>query len=229
MLLIVVMTGLRAAADDPKPADPEPPRLKKKVKPDAEKKKDEKPPPRIEEKKDTEPQPDPAEEAKEILARIGKNLQTTEKRLADRDPGDGTRQTQRDIVKDLDALIEQIKQQQQQNSPQGGGGMGRMGKTSQQQAEREKSRRDSRPSSQRDQGSEAREKADNQAGKGGQSPEDMNKLADRFKDIWGHLPEALRQEIDAYARQGYMLKYNDLLRQYYTTLAEKGREGEGKR
>ena len=49
-------------------------------------------------------------------------------------------------------------------------------------------------------------------------------MADLSKDVWGHLPEALRQQMDAYARETFMLKYQDLLRQYYATLAEKGRK-----
>ena len=51
----------------------------------------------------------------------------------------------------------------------------------------------------------------------------MSKIADLYKDIWGHLPEKLRQEMDTYSREQFMAKYSDLLRQYYATLAEKGR------
>ena len=51
----------------------------------------------------------------------------------------------------------------------------------------------------------------------------MNKIADLYKDVWGHLPETLRQEMDQYSREQFMAKYNDLLKQYYATIAEKGR------
>jgi hypothetical protein len=44
-----------------------------------------------------------------------------------------------------------------------------------------------------------------------------------FKDIWGHLPETMRLEMDAYARQQFMPKYSDLLREYYKTIAERRR------
>src|SRR5439155_9320520 len=52
---------------------------------------------------------------------------------------------------------------------------------------------------------------------------DMSRIADLYKDIWGHLPEALRQEMDQYSREQFMAKYNELLKQYYSTIAEKGR------
>ena len=55
-----------------------------------------------------------------------------------------------------------------------------------------------------------------------------DKLADLYKDVWGHLPETLRAEMNAYAsREEFMAKYRDLLKQYYTTIAEKGQRKGG--
>ena len=112
------------AADDPAPEQPEAPlRLKKKAKPPAdapapEKQPEKAKPPREPESRDDkgEPDKDPAQEAKEVVERVSKNMRAAEDRLAQKDAGDGTRQIQRDILKDLDALIEQAKQQQQQNN-----------------------------------------------------------------------------------------------------------------
>ena len=60
---------------------------------------------------------------------------------------------------------------------------------------------------------------------GSTTPEMKNsKIADLYKDIWGHLPETLRQEMNQYSREQFMAKYNDLLKQYYATIAEKGRK-----
>jgi hypothetical protein len=47
---------------------------------------------------------------------------------------------------------------------------------------------------------------------------------DTTRSIWGHLPEAKRAEMDAYAREKFMTKYKDLINQYYETLAEKSRK-----
>jgi hypothetical protein len=54
---------------------------------------------------------------------------------------------------------------------------------------------------------------------GGKPPD---KLED-IKDIWGHLPETLRQEVDHYYRDQFMPRYRDLLQQYYSRLAERDR------
>ena len=45
-------------------------------------------------------------------------------------------------------------------------------------------------------------------------------LGDFAKDIWGHLPDTLRQEVDHYYREQFMPRYRDLLQQYYLRLAE---------
>jgi hypothetical protein len=52
------------------------------------------------------------------------------------------------------------------------------------------------------------------------------KVPDLYKDIWGHLPERLRQEMDMYYREQFMPRYQELLRQYYSSLAERKRPGE---
>ena len=40
------------------------------------------------------------------------------------------------------------------------------------------------------------------------------------KQVWGHLPDRLRQEMNQYYKEQFMPKYNDMLRQYYNRLAE---------
>jgi hypothetical protein len=47
-------------------------------------------------------------------------------------------------------------------------------------------------------------------------------LEDPFtKQIWGHLPERLRQQASQYYREQYMPKYGELLKLYYSNLAER--------
>ena len=55
------------------------------------------------------------------------------------------------------------------------------------------------------------------------------KMADMSRDVWGHLPESLRQEVDHYYRERFMPKYRELLRQYYMRLAEADRKNEPKK
>ena len=53
--------------------------------------------------------------------------------------------------------------------------------------------------------------------------------AESTKDIWGHYPEKLRMELDAYSREQFAAKYGELLKQYYQKIAEKGRRTENER
>jgi hypothetical protein len=50
------------------------------------------------------------------------------------------------------------------------------------------------------------------------------RIPDAYKDVWGQLPEKLRQEMDLYFREDFMPRYSDLLRQYYSSLAERERK-----
>src|SRR5262249_17536598 len=60
-------------------------------------------------------EPDPSQKLKEAIARLTKNLRTAEDRLGKEDAGEATRQVQRDILRDLDDLIEQAKHNDEQS------------------------------------------------------------------------------------------------------------------
>jgi hypothetical protein len=49
-------------------------------------------------------------------------------------------------------------------------------------------------------------------------------MADIWRDFWGELPATGRQEMDAYQKESYLPKYRELLKQYYSTIAEKARK-----
>ena len=50
-------------------------------------------------------------------------------------------------------------------------------------------------------------------------------LEDRVtKDVWGHLPPQLRQKMNQYYHEQFMPRYAELLKQYYTELAEREKE-----
>jgi hypothetical protein len=44
---------------------------------------------------------------------------------------------------------------------------------------------------------------------------------DVVRDVWGHLPEKLRQQATEYYKQEIMPRYAELLKRYYSSLAEK--------
>jgi len=273
VLAWVMVAPLSSSADDD-PAKPEPPiRLKKKKRADPmeepapakkpdEKKPDEKKPDeaKIGEKKDKgelpklkrEDEPDEpgdsGEDAKEIVARVGKNMRAAEDRLAKKDPGDATRGIQKDIIKDLDKLIDENQRQRQQQQQQGGGGGSATKRRLQEQQQQNGGQANKGGQKQKQSGKEGKGqkqkegngKGKNGAGKdkegkggkdkegkdgqgGGNGKKDSSRMADLYKDIWGHLPETERQQMDAYSREQFMDRYKGLLKQYYSTLSEKGR------
>ena len=53
---------------------------------------------------------------------------------------------------------------------------------------------------------------------------------DVVKDVWGHLPDQLRKQVTQYYREEFMPRYSELLKQYYSSLAEKNaKPGEPKK
>jgi hypothetical protein len=239
-----VFVTLLSAGDERTPDQP-PPTLKKKEKPGADRR--------------------PGESAldertKELLARVARNMESSEDRLKNRDPGEKTRAIQEQIIHDLDELIKKSKEQEnkesssQQSASSSQGGGGQSGRSQQQQQAEQQQRQQAgqqqqQAGQQQQQGAQAQQKngqgkkdqtaggqqqigkdksgkeGGNTAGGGGNSSaKNKNTIADLFRDVWGHLPEQKRQEMDAYSRERFMPRYDELLRQYYRTLSEQNRK-----
>jgi hypothetical protein len=243
LLTLALVSALVGAADPVAPDQPEPPvRLKKKERPKPEAPTpDPRPSKPIGSKDGKERQPgdEPVPASPDLegglaeaFNRLSKNMQQSADRLQAKDPGEPTRQVQRAILKDLDALIEQAQQQRQQQSSgseQQGARQERNHQSQRESAAKRRPGQDQAPRSgkprQTSRPSTAKEPRPGAAASAARrnSTEAPNKLADLYKDIWGHLPESLRLEMDQYAREQFMAKYNELLKQYYATIAEKGR------
>jgi hypothetical protein len=194
------------------------------------------------------------EDEMEVLERVARNAKTVEERLVNQEVNSGTRQLQNDIVKDLDSLIknsenpqggeqgEEGMQQGEENQNNKQGKQGKQSKSSSRKSSgKQKSgkqkQKGSRMQSGGGQGKAGQENKpgqgeDNQPmgnnpGKGGNAKEkqtDPQRDADLFKDTWGHLPETLRAQMNAYSnREKYMDKHQELIKQYYKTIAAQNR------
>lgn len=261
-LSVMLTLGNVVFADEPSPDGKEPPvRLKKKNKLSSEarerprpddgplKPKEEKEKPDPLKLRDPKEEPEPAADEPEVdqqemLNRIAKNMRSAENRLANQELGDDTKQVQRDILDDLDRLIDQDQNSNSNSSStssDSSSSAAKSGKNSQgKQMAQGRKQRGKNKSGQQMAGTQPGQKQQTKDGQQpGNTPTDLRtgkinpdggpeKLADVYKDIWGHLPETLRAEMNAYAsREEFMTKYRDLLRQYYTTIAQKGqRKGE---
>ena len=66
--------------------------------------------------------------------------------------------------------------------------------------------------------------AGNNPGGGGRDSKRTEASNEMYKDVWGHLPEKMRQEMDSYFKERFMPHYNDLLKRYYSTIAEQNKK-----
>jgi hypothetical protein len=85
---------------------------------------------------------------------------------------------------------------------------------------------DKKPGSQGDQPQEGVNNGNstNQGEKRGPNDPQKDQNADLYKNVWGHLPETLRAEMNAYSNtKGFMPEYEALISKYYSNIAEQGR------
>jgi hypothetical protein len=67
---------------------------------------------------------DEAKKTKELVSRIARGMEQSGKRLSEKDPREVTQQIQRDVVKNIDELIEKLKKDNEDKQGGGGGGGG---------------------------------------------------------------------------------------------------------
>ena len=183
-----------------------------------------------------------------ILERIAKNAGGIGDRLKEKDTGSTTREQQEQLLKDIDKLLKPPPpmdgggggSSSNPPPPMGGGksgdGMpppmgGGSGTGNKPRPQRTGSRAEPmagtpKPMTGMGQPAMAEPKTgpanttENPMGKAGGNS--ALPLEDPFtKQIWGHLPERLRQQASQYYREQYMPKYGELLKQYYSNLAER--------
>ncbi len=135
------------------------------------------------------------------MGQIIKEMRDIEKRLGEPDTGDETRGKQKQIVKRLETLIEQIRQS---NSGSGQGTKMVRQAGRRQQGEQQGDQTGTNPG-----GAPLTRPArptDRQVASGG-------------KDEWGHLPAELRREMENVFKEDSLPIYQDLIRRYYLSVS----------
>lgn len=137
------------------------------------------------------------------LSRVIKEMRDVEQRLGKTDTGDETRKKQAEIVKNLETLIEQMRE-------------------SQSQSQSKKQQLTMKPANQP--GSKGgQEKGAMAKGVGASKPErptDKRSTAGG-KDEWGHLPPELRQQMVNIFKEEGLPNKAELIRRYYLSLSKK--------
>ena len=199
------------------------------------------------------------DDAEKLRAEIARDMEAVERKLKEHDAGRDTRDLQKRILEKIDKLLERAKNPPEDQQPMGGASQKDDASNSQAQPGGQSqpqpgtgggpSRRQRREAQRRQEQQQARgsqrpgSSSGSRAESGGETgPNDRlptgrmpvrtgpaDSLADIVKDIWGHLPETLRQDVDHYYREQFMPRYRDLLQQYYLRLAETERKLPGGR
>ncbi len=134
------------------------------------------------------------------LGEIIKEMRDVEQRLGKPETGEGTQSKQKRIVKQIDTIIQQMKQS---------GSSGSM-------AMRRVRQQGQKPGDQPGQpGANAAGAPLTKPAK----PSDRHALANG-KNIWGHLPEELRQEMENSFKEEALPKQAELIRRYYLSVAK---------
>jgi len=186
---------------------------------------------------------DPPIDAAKTAERIVQDATQASKQLSEKDAGAKTQQLQKDVLKNIDALIRKSQEpppmsKNDMSQPPPKDGMNGAKPPPQGGSDSSVARR------------ERREQAKSKSTEGGENerqPFPMNNAKDKsqefggpmnnpnkieakgqtprapdfYKDVWGHLPEKMRQEMDSYFREQFMPRYSEMLRDYYSSLAER--------
>lgn len=161
---------------------------------------------------------DVASGEEDAFTRISRQMREVERMLVRTEAAGRTSKAQRQIVSEMEKLIDELEQQCQKCK----GGVS-SGSKSQQTAKREKVEQ---PSSQK--ASDGEHDANNPAqdaterlGKDEVRKADMDQMQGLLKDIWGQLPEKARDQMLQSSPEQFLPKYELLIEDYYKRLAER--------
>lgn len=155
---------------------------------------------------------------------IIKEMQRASKLISEQKTGKETQQIQREVVRNLEELIQLIE-----SSP--GNTIQRMssGKESEssQQSEQKQAHKDQQGKNQQKGEQLSQGPAKQSTDRQNQGKATSGQLADRnayVKDAWGHLPPAMRQQLLNIYTEKFLPRYEDQVKRYYEALAEKNRQ-----
>lgn len=148
------------------------------------------------------PQPNP-------LTRIGRTMRQVETLIVKRDTSTRTQTMQKQIVSELDALLEQTKKQCQ-------GGQC----DSPASASKPSSAAGNKPSEGEPSNKPAKDSTERLAKPGKTDTEDAKDLDELVKQVWGHLPDKVRGQMQNVSVENFLPKYEKLIEDYYKRLAE---------
>jgi hypothetical protein len=144
----------------------------------------------------------PAAKADHPLGKIAGEMRQVERRMVERDTSPATQQQQAEIVAQLDALLNQAEQAKSSGQNKEGSGASQAGIGTGNPV----------PGPPRD--------SSNRIERGAKEQTETADVKDTIRRLWGHLPDKLRDEMQASLSEQFLPKYERLIEEYYKRLAE---------
>jgi hypothetical protein len=144
---------------------------------------------------------------------IGRQMRTAEELIGRRDASATTQRIQQQIVTDLDQLIEQM------NKQCAGGQSSSAGKPSPSPDKQGKPGSKAGSGENRGGSKPARE-SETRVGQNDASDARLAQVMETLKQVWGHLPPRVREQMQSGMAEEFLPKYERLIEQYYQRLAE---------
>lgn len=151
------------------------------------------------------------------LSRVGRGMRQSQQRLErQHDAGSDTQKVQDQIISDLEELLKKKRQQQKQQQANQN--------KKQPQASRNDPKQQKQPGKgQRSENKNPAAESNAEASKGTVEKVEQPLPFGMAADVWGHLKERERQILIQAARMQYLDEYNQMIKDYFSTLAKSRR------
>lgn len=150
--------------------------------------------------------------AEDPLTSIGRQMRRVEDLIMQRNTSESTQRMQQEIVDELAQIIEKLQKQTSQNQSSKPSGSPKPG---------------NRPGDKKSNGDGAAKPGNKPAREStdriGKSDADANRLEEMrrmLKEVWGHLPPRVREQMQSGSVERFLPKYEKLIEDYYKRLAE---------
>jgi len=153
------------------------------------------------------------------LVDLGRQMREVESRIAQTQSDEETQKLQYRIASDLQKLIKELQRRKQSSSPSSSSNK------NQQTAERKKVQQPETAGAGQQAASDApaKESTESLRDRKSEKPETAQ-MDEALKDIWGQLPAHLRQQMEQYAKEELLPKYELQIEEYFRALAKGQRD-----
>jgi hypothetical protein len=149
------------------------------------------------------------------LSKILTGRRSAEEKLAGLEKANDSIEVQENVVKEINELLQRAQQQ----SPSPSSSKKKSRKMSQKKPSSQQQKKQQQQAS-----NNSRDSNRETIGPPAQAREKLTPSPEE-RDVWGHLSEQMREEMNQYAKENFLVKYRDLIERYYTDIARQGQRG----